>query len=158
MTQTSTATTDIEQAKKDIDEYIEECDKDATKASNNKRLGRWLNFVFGIAIAGIGFTIAYPGFENKSNEFRFGLGLANAIVGAIVTVTSQRLDPVESRQRSINLRSLVLDFERLKRNINYELIELENSPNTKTHEQISKGIYEDLDECKRKAYKLGIRI
>ena len=77
----------------------------------------------------------------------------------MITALGQRLDPVESRERAINLRSLVLDFEGLERQINYK-IELfkKNNASQEAYQDYSEEIYKELNNYKRNAHKLGIKV
>ena len=139
--------------------YIRECKRDATEASSRKRLGRKLNFILGIVIAGLGFIVASTEYKEWQDTTRLVIGLVNVLAGATVTALSQRLDPEVSRERAINLRSAVLDLEKLKRDTGHDLARLEeDGAAEECYRALSKTMYDELDNLKRSAHNLGIKV
>ena len=150
----------IKEASTIADNYIKECDKDAEQARKNKRRGRWASFYAGIVTATIGFVAGSTGFSKLPNEVRFTIGLLNTVSGVVVTTASQRLDPVFSRERSINLRSIKLDFETVKREVEYTLKKYEEDSqiDMDKYEQLQAHIFANLNQYQRTAHELGVYI
>ena len=150
----------IKEASTIADNYIRECDQDAEKSRKNKRRGRWASFYAGIATATIGFVVGSTGFAQLPNEVRFMIGLINTVSGVVVTTASQRLDPVFSRERSINLRSIKLDFETVKREVEYTLKKYEENTEVdiEQYERLQAHIFDNLNQYQRAAHELGVYI
>ena len=150
----------IKEASTIADNYIKECDRDAERARKNKNRGRWASFYAGIVTATIGFVAGSAGFTKLPNEARFMIGLVNTVAGVVVTTASQRLDPVFSKERSIDLRSVKLDFETVKREVEYTLKKYEEDSQTDIdkYEQLQAHIFTNLNQYQRTAHELGVYI
>lgn len=153
---------ELKETQNTITNYIRECKKDRKKSTSVKRWGRFLNIFLGLAITGLGFTIAFPGFETWNPSFRFGIGLVNALCGVGVSFVNEYLNPNFSRKRAVAIHTLISEFQYL----NYTIEEQKasstlNKIEEKQNEEIKKFmiiINETLKDLTNEAHKLGVYV
>ncbi len=146
-----------------FDEYLakartlaETCEADGMKATDRKRLSRWLTSIFGVLTATGGALILL--LPPNSNIYKY-LGIGSTISGAIIATVGQYLDPEKTRGRAVSLKNLKIDIDSL---VDKKEVDSLDFKNKKLDEEGLKITYKDLvnefAELEKKATDLGVGI
>lgn len=133
------------------------CRADAMMATERKRRGRWLTGIVGVltAIGGAVSVILPP---NSANIYKY-LGVGGTIAGSIIATAGQYIDPVRSKQRTVDLQKLGINLENMA---NKNAVEFQILTNNNLDEKALQNCYvnfvDELEKLEREVKDLGVGV